>query len=176
MTSVEMTHADDLRDDELLAAGKIGDLLAIYEPVILYRCIANLRGSADAEDVAQEVRLRLLKEFRAGKRYDVPFRVAVHQIVGWKVKEYFRDQPDAVPLPETWEVAGDDDPECEVVGRQWVAEAIARLDGRERQVLELRYWYGMEHDQIALELQITRNNVDQILWRGHKTIREALGV
>ena len=108
--------------------------------------------------------------------HDVPFRVAVHQIVGWKVKEYFRDQPDAVPLPETWEVAGDDDPEREVVGRQWVAEAIARLDGRERQVLELRYWYGMEHDQIALELQITRNNVDQILWRGHKTIREALGV
>jgi RNA polymerase sigma factor (sigma-70 family) len=176
MTPRVMPHEDDARDDDLLAAGKIGDLLAIYEPVIVNRCIARLRGSSDAEDVAQNVRLRLLREFRSGKRYDVPFRVVVHQVIGWTVLDYFADRPEETPLADSWESATYGDTEHEVVGRQWVADVIATLDGREREVLELRYWRGMEHDQIAEELQLTRNNVDQILYRGHKTIREALGV
>lgn len=171
-----MTHAADVRDHELLSAGKIGDLLAIYEPVILNRCIAKLRGSADAEDVAQEVRLRLLREFRQGKRYSVPFRVAVHQIVGWKVQEYFQGKPGDVALPDGWDPCASDDTETEVLGRAFVEAVLESLDGREREVLELRYWHGMEHDQIAQELQITRNNVDQILYRGHRAIRESLCV
>src|SRR5687767_8968654 len=65
--SAVMPDASDFDDSQLLAAGDIGGLLARYEPVILGRCIARLKGRLDAEDVAQDVRLRLLDEFRRGK-------------------------------------------------------------------------------------------------------------
>ena len=52
-------HAEDAR---LLDSGEHARLLATYEPVIIGRCVAALRGSLDAEDVAQDVRLRLRGE------------------------------------------------------------------------------------------------------------------
>ena len=64
-------------DEALLAARDHARLLAKYEPVIVQRCVAALRGHSDAEDVAQDVKLRLWRELQAGKTYPVPYRVVV---------------------------------------------------------------------------------------------------
>ena len=56
--------------------------------------------------------VRLLKEFRAGKRYDHPYRVIVHQVIGYTLQDYFVRRPGDLPLPETWELAATDDPEA----------------------------------------------------------------
>src|SRR5438067_1283474 len=109
MTMQAMPHEDDARDDRLLADGDIAALLAVYEPAILSRCIAKLRGSVDAEDVAQDVRLRLLKEFRAGKSYSVPYRVVVHKVIDYTGLDYFQGRPTDVPLPDEWQPSAADD-------------------------------------------------------------------
>lgn len=75
-----MPDARDAEDTRLLEEGNLAALLAKYQPVILGRCIARLRGDEAAEDVAQDVMLRLMAEFRRGKRYPVPYRVVVHQV------------------------------------------------------------------------------------------------
>ena len=59
-------------DEALLASGDHAALLARYEPVIVARCVAALRGHLDAEDVAQDVKLRLWRELQAGKRSPCP--------------------------------------------------------------------------------------------------------
>jgi len=62
-----MRDANDRDDHELLRAGEIGRLLAKYEPAVTARCAAKVRPYADAEDVAQNVMLRVYKEFNRGK-------------------------------------------------------------------------------------------------------------
>lgn len=42
-------------------------------------------------------------------------------------------------------------------------------------MLELRYREGLEIDEIAERLDMTRNAVDQALHRGHSRLRERIG-
>lgn len=161
-----MTHDSDLDDAYLLAAGDIAALLARYEPVIRGRCIARLRGSLDAEDVAQDVRLRLLDEFRRGKRYgEVPYRVVVHQVITWTIADHFGGRPTDVPLPEGWEPSAGDDPAHEVVSRGWVEWVVGQVDGKDGQVVALRYRDLLEPAEIAERLEMKANAVYQSLHR-----------
>lgn len=63
-----MPDARDAEDTRLLEEENLAALLARYEPVIRGRCVTRLRGDAAAEDVAQDVMLRLVAEFHRGKR------------------------------------------------------------------------------------------------------------
>jgi DNA-directed RNA polymerase specialized sigma24 family protein len=104
-----MSHDGDAADAQLLARGEHARLLAQYEPVILGRCIAELRGSLDADDVAQDVKVRLWGELTKGKSYAVPFRVVVHKVIGWTLRDHWGGRPTHVALPEDWEPADSDD-------------------------------------------------------------------
>lgn len=172
-----MPHATDAEDAHLLAAGDIAALLARYEPVIRGRCIARLRGSLDAEDVAQDVRARLLDEFQRGKRYEgLPYRVVVHQVIGWTIADYFAGRPTDTLLPEGWEPAAPDDPSADVVGRGWVEWVVSRVDGKDGQILELRYRNLLEPAEIAERLEMEPNAVYQAIHRALAKVREELGV
>jgi RNA polymerase sigma factor (sigma-70 family) len=167
-----MAHAADLEDAQLLAAGDIAALLARYEPVIRGRCIARLRGNLDAEDVAQDVRLRLLDEYQRGKRYgELPYRVVVHQVIGWTIADYFAGRPTDVPLPNGWEPR-DEDPADEIVSRGWVEWVVSQVDGNDGRVLELRYRDLLEPAEIAERLEMQPNAVYQAIHRALAKVRE----
>jgi RNA polymerase sigma factor (sigma-70 family) len=164
-----MTHDSDADDARHLADGDIAWLLARYEPAVRGRCIARLRGDAVAEDVAQNVMLRLLSEFHRGRRYgDVPYRVVVHQITSWTIADHFAGRRTDVPLPEGWEPAAAEDPALERVG---LRDLFAGLPDGARRVCELRYLLGLEIEDIARQLDMTRNSVDQALHRAHSRLR-----
>lgn len=132
--------------------------------------MAALRGHLDAEDVAQDVKLRLWKELQAGKRYAVPYRVVVHKVIDWTLRDHWGGRDTTVPLPEGWEPSTEDDPDGPLV----VEEMLAQLPSREREVWRL-FMDGLAHDQIAETLHIERNNVDQALHRGRVKLREIAG-
>jgi RNA polymerase sigma factor (sigma-70 family) len=160
-------------DAQLLESGDHARLLARYEVVIHQRCVAGLRGHADADDVAQDVKLRLWRELQAGKRYGgVPYRVVVHQVIGWTIKDHFGGRDTTAPLPEEW--LGDPaDPIGELDARYSVEALLAGLPARQRECWALRL-AGLEPDRIAAELGMTRNAVDQALHNGRKKLKEAL--
>jgi RNA polymerase sigma factor (sigma-70 family) len=161
-------------DETLLAARDHARLLAKYEPVIVQRCVAALRGHPDAEDVAQDVKLRLWRELQAGKTYPVPFRVVVHKVIGWTLKDHWQGRDTHAPLPEDWD-AGGGDPTDDVGTDEGVGELLrGELTGRTLEVCELRYLEGLEIDEIAARLSTTRNAVDQALHRGHTKLRKVL--
>jgi RNA polymerase sigma factor (sigma-70 family) len=169
-----MPHDADAEDTRLVEQGKIEYLLAKYGDVIVGRCVARLRGHPDAEDVAQNVKLRLLREFHRGKRYvDVPYRVVVHQVIGWTLSEYFDGRPTDVELPEDWSPEAAD-PAERVEADYYIESLFEDLPPRQRQVLELRYLSGLDHEEIARRLDMTRNAVDQALHNGHARLRRAL--
>jgi RNA polymerase sigma factor (sigma-70 family) len=169
-----MAHESDAEDAQLLRDGDIASLLAKYDPIIVGRCVVRLRGSLDAEDVAQNVRLRMLVEFKRGKRYEhLPYRVVVQQVITWTLGDYFEGRPTHVPLPEDWDPPVESGSDA-VISMYYLDELFDVLPERTRRVLALRYLRGLEHEQIAKELGMTRNAVDQALHRGHAKLREAL--
>jgi len=165
-----MSHARDADDARLLAQGEHARLLAVYDAVIVQRCVAALRGSLDAEDVAQDVKLRLYRELQAGKTYPVPFRVVVHKVIDWTLKEYFSGLPTHAPLPDGWEPAGEDDPLDPLI----VREVLDGLPAREGEAWRLHILQGLSPEQIAAKLATSRNAVDQALHRGRVKLRELL--
>jgi RNA polymerase sigma factor (sigma-70 family) len=170
-----MSHDGDGADATLLARGEHARLLAKYEPVIVGRCIAGLRGHADAEDVAQDVKLRLWRELQAGKQYRVPYRVVVHMVVGWTIKDHFAGRPTDVLLPDGWDTADSEDAVSALLDRDAVASMLDALDeGTTKRVMELRYLERLEIAEIAVRLGMERNAVDQALHRGHDKLRKTL--
>jgi DNA-directed RNA polymerase specialized sigma24 family protein len=136
-----MLDANDRADHELLRNGEIARLLAKYEPAVTGRCAARVRN-ADAEDVAQNVMLRIYGEYKRGKRWNgVPFRVVLHQVTGWTIKDYFEGRRYTDPLPEDWN-PGSENSADEVVGREWVMDLLTSLTERERRICELWIFEG----------------------------------
>ncbi len=118
--------------------------------------------------------MRLWRELSAGKTYSVPFRVVVHKVVEWTLGEYRQGRPTDLPLPEGWDHADPGDGFAELLDRDAVASLLDGVEGRAREVMELRYVGGLEIDQIAERLGMERNAVDQALHRGHGRLRETL--
>jgi RNA polymerase sigma factor (sigma-70 family) len=161
----------DAEDDALLAAGRHADLLAAYYATILARIKLKV-PAADVGDVAHDVIERLLRELRRGRRYRVPFRVVVHNVVGWKLREHYARRVDE-PLPP--EPVAFDDPVGDAETRIGLQQMLATLPPREREVMTLRLLEGLEIVEIADRLGMTRNAVDQAIHRARARLGEALG-
>ena len=166
-----MHDARDAEDALLLEAGDHAALLAAYEDVVVQRCLVATRDES-GYDVAQNVFVRLLRELDRGKRYTVPFRVVVHKVVDWTVKEHFQGRPTDAALPDDWDLADEANPYEPLENDEALQDLFADLPEGSRHVLELRYRDGLEIDEIAERLGMTRNAVDQALHRGHSKLRE----
>lgn len=160
-------------DDALLAAGDYATLFAKYESVVLGRCRARIRNRYDAEDVAQMVWLRIFGELERGVRYPLPFQFALHNIVTWTIAAYFQRQRIDDPIDDH-PVEDGTDPFANVHDCERLVELFSHLPAGQREVCELRYLEGLEIDQVAARLEITRNAVDQRLHNAHKKLRELL--
>lgn len=162
-------------DDILLASGDHTRLIAKYEIVIVQRCVAALHGSLDAEDVAQDVKLRLWRELQAGKRYEgIPYRVVVHQVITWTIKEHWQGRDTHAPLPEGWEPDPEPDFSAEVDSRDWMESVLADLPEGMRRVAEARFLRGLEPDEIMAETGMSRQAVDTALHRAREKLRATL--
>jgi RNA polymerase sigma factor (sigma-70 family) len=168
-----MPDARDAEDTRLLDEHEYAHLLATYYRVVVERCRLRL-ADADAYEVAHNVMERLLRELTAGKRYPVPFRVVVHQVTTWKIKEFQTRGRVEIPL-EDWDPASHEDPLAPFEQGHDLGLLFAGLPPRVRDVMRLRYLEGLEIGEIAERLGMTRNAVDQALHRGHATIRESVG-
>jgi RNA polymerase sigma factor (sigma-70 family) len=166
-----MSDARDSEDTRLLEAGEHARLLATYFDVIRGRCAAKCKSRDDGEECASRVYMRLLGELKAGKRYRVPFRVVVHMVITWTVRGFYRRGPvQEIPL----EVDGDGPVEDVYDAVEAELDAHALVDGlpaRERQVAILRWLRGLEIEDIARELGLERNAVDQALYRARQKLR-----
>jgi RNA polymerase sigma-70 factor (ECF subfamily) len=164
-----MHDARDAEDARLLESGEHELLLAGYYDTIVARAFAGVRSLA-ADDVVQSVLERLWKELQAGKRYGVPFRVVVHQVISWKVKEHFGEVDHHAELSELADEAYD-------AYATWMQDhdlalLLRELPDRQREVAELRYLHGYEHDEIAKRLKIEPNAVYQALHNAHKKLEK----
>ena len=175
MARRELSAADaarDREDAELLQAGEYGRLLATYFEEVRGRCRAAIRDEADADEVTQRVFERVLRELRAGKTYPIRFRAALHNIVTWTIKDFFRERRE-LPMPD-WLEQEAPDPFESFEEIDDLASLFADLPPRRREVLSLRYLDGLDFDEIAERLGIDANAVYQAHHHGLKAVAEKL--
>src|SRR5262249_10219663 len=155
--------------------GRHAELLAAYYPIVLARLRLRV-GDGEAYEVAHRVVDRLLGELTRDKRYPVPFRVVVHQVTGWMLKEYFAEGKGTAlaPLPPDWD-PGDRGHDDDVVADEWVRHVVGQLGGRDGEIAWMRYVDELEIPRIAERIGVTRNAVDQSLHRSRKRLRKLMG-
>jgi RNA polymerase sigma-70 factor (ECF subfamily) len=142
----------------------------------LRRFIGRRRNlaSADLDDVAQEVFLRLLRYDRAELVEDPRaylFRIAANVASEWSVRARER-----LPHAACWldDLVDDFDALDETERRareQEVREAVAGLAPRTREVLRLRYAEELDNEAIARRLELTRRIVRRELAHAYAELR-----
>lgn len=168
-----MHDARDAEDNRLLEAGELALLVESYYGVMLDRCRARVWPEDGAIAVAAEVAIRLLTELKRGRRYRVPFRVVVHKVIGWKIKEHFEPAKVKEVELEEWlqEASTESQSELEpAAGFDALLEGLTEL---EQEVLRLRYADDLDFQEIAARLDKEPNAVHQIHHRALTKLRGA---
>jgi RNA polymerase sigma factor (sigma-70 family) len=129
----------------------------------------------DAEDLAADV---LATAWR--RRDDVPegYELAwLYRTAGFVLANYRRKgRPIPVEeLPEDPEGGAMPDPADVVVGDERLREVLATLSARDRQVLLLHVWEGLDGEALARTLGISRGGAAAALSRARARLRELWG-
>jgi RNA polymerase sigma factor (sigma-70 family) len=166
-----MHDARDAEDTRLLESGEYVALVESYYGVILDRCRIRTKREDDAVAVAAEVAIRLLSELKRGRRYRVPFRVVVHQVIGWKVKEHFEPGKIQEVELEDWLHGASTESTEELEAERGFDVWLDGLTELEQEVLRLRYLEDLDFQEIARRLGKEPNAVHQIHHRALTKLR-----
>ena len=146
-------------------------MFALYwEPVLAWIHATARVHPGEAEEIRQQVFLRVTREIGSGKEYRLPFGAAIFSITGWTTRGYVEGQ---AKRGEREAAMGDDDHqdlvddrsrrEIEAIGQDDdVAQIFARLPQREAQLMTLHYLKDMPLSGVAEVMEITANNAHQI--------------
>jgi RNA polymerase sigma-70 factor (ECF subfamily) len=148
---------------------------------LVYGMAAKFTGGADAEDVAQEVFLKVFRSL-AGFRGEAKFstwlyRIALNQCADWLRRNRKPDRK-AAAIEEAREVRDERvDLEAsllEAEERDRLNRALDRLEARYRSVIVLLYYQKLPYEQIAAILEVPVKTVETRLYRARKALRAAL--
>jgi RNA polymerase sigma-70 factor (ECF subfamily) len=142
----------------------------------------RVHEQADAEDLAQEVFIRMLDALPRFSYRGVPFRAWLIQIAANLVNDFYRKRGTAAKV---WSLQDDDfedraegDPAAWVelqVSLAEVGEAMQHLTELEREVIRLRYAAELSIAETAAVTGKSENNVKQLAFKGLNKLRKVLG-
>lgn len=147
----------------------------------VYRYLrTRLQEPADAEDLAQDVFMRMLDALPRYSHRGVPFISWLMRIASNRAKDYYRERGPArtMSLAEDLEVETGDDPAEQVELQLSIAEisgAMQHLTELERDVIRLRYAAELSIAETAAALEKSENNIKQLTYKGLAKLRKALG-
>ncbi|MBW6394473.1 sigma-70 family RNA polymerase sigma factor [Thermus sp. SYSU G05001] len=169
----------DTEDAELLRQVTLGNeeaLLALYRRHASYvHALARriLRDKDEAKNVVQETFLRI---WHKAEYFDPELgtpRTWILTIAHRLALKALKRRPDTLPL-EDWDAPVESVGTEEHLDRIRVARALEALDGEERRLLELAYFYGYSHSDLALILGWPLGTVKSRLRRALKKLEVEL--
>lgn len=153
------------------ASTEIEDLYRQHGPALLLFAIAMTGERSSAQDVVQQVFVRLLER---GLGDVVHAKAYLYQCVRNAVLNSAKVQERNVPLDE-------DTPWFDVLNRDFTEELSLRrglqaLPSEQRQVVVLRVWCGLTYAETAGLLEISANTVASRYRYALEKLREAMGI
>ncbi len=141
----------------------------------LVRYFARRGPRQDADDLAADVFATAWR-----RRADVPDEAVLpwlYRTAGFTLANHRRkpvDLPvDEVPETDTNRVG--DDPELSALFDAELRGALASVGERDRQILLLHAWEGLDGEELATVLGVSRSGADSALSRARKRLRDAWG-
>jgi RNA polymerase sigma-70 factor (ECF subfamily) len=170
---------------ERMAAGDgdaLRELYDIHARAVYSLALRILRSQSDAEDIVQEV---FVQAWRNATRYDA----SRSTVAGWllmqaksraidrlRARRTRPEQADASQRPEPADAAAG--PDIQIVRSEQAArvrEALEQLPRLQRAVVELAYYEGLTHAEIAAQLEQPLGTVKTRIRQGLLKLRQALG-
>ena len=143
-------------------------LIGAHYDAVWRFCLYKTGRPSAAYDLTQETFARFLLHFgqyrEQGKLQAYLFRLALNLI-----RDGWRAHPEELPLPEE-EEAADTGFEEDILLRDAVERALARLPEGQRDVIRLHYWEGMKLAEIAQILSISLPAVKSRLKQGKEKL------
>ena len=145
-------------------------------------CRRLLGTSESAEDAAQEVFMRAYRNFNKYK-IDQPFWHWIATIANNHCIDLLRARSRSQRLfgDETEEIEELPGPEAPVLSEliatedaQRLNQLVAELPDKYRVPLVLAYFHGSSYDEVARQLEISRNHVGVLLLRARQRLRERI--
>jgi RNA polymerase sigma-70 factor, ECF subfamily len=168
-------------DEELMVMFSAGtkeafDMLYERHRHPIYRfaraCLAN---GADAEDIVQDVFIRVMK---AAPRYQPSgcfkawlFRIAINRIRSFAVLRNFRAEETLNGTPEP-ELSSSSDPSSSTEAADLILKSFLQLDAIPRQILFLKEVEGFDTKRIAQMLGLGHDHTRVLIHRARKQILE----
>ena len=157
---------------------RLGDWFRDWQ-LPLRRFLARRRAgtSADIDDIAQEVFLRLIQYDRADL-VDHPktylFKIAANISADWAVRSSRRLPHDGAWLTELVDALSPDAELEREDTEEQIRLAVDTLPARAREILRLHFGEGMSHQEIAAALGVTRKIVKRDVARAYAALRTML--
>jgi RNA polymerase sigma-70 factor, ECF subfamily len=181
------SKTESLEDDELVARVRAGEtrlfaeLVARYQNTVYAMTLRFIRNSTEAEDVAQEVFLRVhrgLDSFKGESRFSTwLYRITWNLCADW-LRRNRKPARLAAPLAAAGEVSdGRADVEKGVLAAEeqgMVRQAVDGLDEIYRSVIILLYYQKLSYEQIASVLEVPVKTVETRLYRARRLLRVRL--
>lgn len=176
-----MTHEDP--DADLLARvgnqepDAVRDLVARKLPRLLSLATRLLGDSREAEDVAQEVFMRIWKQASRWQRGQARFDTWLHRVALNLCYDRLRKHREAT-LDEVAEQTDPapalDDALIDAARDKRVAAALAALPARQREALVLQYYQELSNAQTAELMGVTIEALESLLTRARRNLRQLL--
>lgn len=157
------------------------DALAWFTRVVrehstaLVKYFARRGPRQDAEDLAADVFATAWR-----RRDDVPREAVLpwlYRTAGFTLANHRRKLVDLPvdDVPESGETRVSDDPELSALFDDELRGALMSVGDRDRRILLLHAWEGLDGEELAEVLGISRSGADAALSRARKRLREAWG-
>lgn len=165
----QKVRSDQIDIKDQLARSQQGNEEAFYglyqilhQPLFRF-LLSRSKTREDAQDILQELFIDLWRSLkRFSYKSDAHFYAFVYKIARRKLSKHYQSQTtselDENKLPELLADFPED--------FRYIHKAIGRLPDKYREVIELRYWSQLSHQEIANLLGLSENNVKVIHHRG----------
>ena len=174
---------DSLEDRDLVrlaASGEtwaFGRLMERHGGLVFARIRRIVRQSDDAEDLAQEVFLQAFR--RLGQLRDASrFSPWLSKIADNIARRWYRRRMVQIRFEEVlhkeWAEHAVDESHAEREARMMVRQAIRRLSGSHRDVIEYHYFRGHSYEKTASQLGLKLNTVRSRLQKARQRIRKEM--
>ena len=176
----QLTDADVVKLAQADNADAFDELMRRYKRPVLNFVYRMLGNAADAEDVAQEVFVRVyqnLRTYKPGTKFSTwLFTLANHAAIDrlrWRKRHPTESLDNATETSTSTPATAVNDALAHEIGDH-IAAAVAQLPEDQRAVLVLSEYHGQSYAEIAAVMRCSEKSVEARLYRAKQTLRRQL--
>jgi RNA polymerase sigma-70 factor (ECF subfamily) len=159
----------------------IGEIYDRYAKTVYAFCLKRCGHKQTAEDIVSQTFMKLLEsaktlEYRGIRISAWLFRVASNVMIDYYRKSSTKKEG-ALEDPETWDPPSDDDPAWNTeltIESEALRSAMDDLPERDQHILTLRFYGGLEPQEIAAAMSISANHASVLVYRAVGRLRQRI--